>query len=521
MSWLGWIKRCRQLEAENRRLRERNAWLESRLAQVQAQNTCLVQSLAAAHKNSSTSSKPPSSDIVKPPSQRPQRKSQRRMGAQKGHPKHERPAFAPDQIHQRIPYRLDRCPVNPSHRIVPAEDRRRIIQQVELVKNPFRITEHIAYAIWCEDCHCYHDAPFPKEVVRAGLFGPRLTSLVAYLKGKIHSSYSGIRDFLQDVVGVKVSRGYVAKLLRKASHAFGQPYGQLIELLPHQSQLNTDETGHQENGQRYWIWCFRAVHFVLFKIDASRGTQVLLRILGEDFKGILGCDYYGAYRKYARQCGVLVQFCLAHLIRDIKYLCQFPDRSVQRYGTGLLQGLKSLFGTLHRKEGLSARAFAQKLTEAEEQIWEAALAPKAFPARFGHKPHRLIQNMVQRFFQHGHAYFQFITTPGIDPTNNLVEQAMRFVVIDRHVTQGTRSWQGREICERLWTVLATCVLQKRSAFDWIYQAITAYFKARPAPSLLLDSSSSLLHILLRLVRVHWTPFTANSTVNYLPVVARL
>jgi hypothetical protein len=95
--------------------------------------------------------------------------------------------------------------------------------------------------------------------------------------------------------------------------------------------------------------------------------------------------------------------------------------------------------------------------------------------------------MVRRFEQHGEAYFQFITTPVIDPTNNLVEQAMRFVVIDRHVTQGTRSWRGREICERLWTVLATCALQKRSAFDWIYQAITAYFKGRPAPSL-LDSS---------------------------------
>jgi transposase len=489
MDVFGWKKRCTQLQAENRRLRERNAWLERRLAEAEAQNTRLVQSLAATKKNSSTSSKPPSSDIVKPPSKRPKHKSKRRIGAQKGHPKHERPAFTPDQIDQRIPYRLAHCPVNPSHRILPAEDRRRTIQQVELVQNPFRITEHIAYGIWCQDCHCYHDAPFPKEVVMGGLFGPRLTSLVAYLKGKIHSSYSGIRDFLQDVLGVKVSRGYVAKLLRKASQAFGQPYGQLIELLPHQSQLNTDETGHKENGQRYWIWCFRAVSFVLFKIDASRGTQVLLRILGEDFQGILGCDYYAAYRKYARQCSVLVQFCLAHLIREVKYLCQFPHPQVQRYGTKLLEGLKALFWTLHRKEQLSPKAFAAELASAQERIWEAALEPRAFPGRFGGAQlHRLIANLVQRFFQHGEAYFQFITTPGIDPTNNLVEQAMRFVVIDRHVTQGTRSWRGREICERLWTVLATCALQKRSAFDWIYQAITAYFKGWPAPSLLLDSS---------------------------------
>lgn len=489
MNLFGWKKRCRQLEAENRRLKERNAWLEKRLFEVDQKNTQLVQSLAAAQKNSTTSSKPPSSDIVKPPPKPGGKRSKRRIGAQKGHPKHERAPFTPDQIDRQIAHRLQRCPVNPAHHIVPAEDRKRTLQQVELVQDPFEVVEHVAYGIWCQDCHQYHDAPFPPEVVAAGLCGPRLTSLVCYLRGKLHGSVSGIRDFLEDVVGLKVCRGYIIKLFGKASVAFGPAWQQLLELLPHQPLNNVDETGHKENGQRYWTWCFRAARFVLFHIAPSRGAQVLLDILGEDFKGILGCDYYGAYRKYARQCGVLVQFCLAHLIRDVKYLCEFPDRSVQRYGARLLDGLKSLFWTLHRKNQLRPRAFAQELAKAQEQIWDAALEPEAFPGRFGHKaPHRLIKNMVRRFVQNGEAYFQFITTPGIDPTNNVAERAMRFVVMDRHVTQGTRSWRGRQFSERLWTVMATCSLQQRSAFQWILQAISASFNKRAIPSLLLDSS---------------------------------
>ena len=64
MILLGWKKRCQQLEAENRELRQRHAWLEQRLAQLQTQNTQLVQSLAAAKKHSGNSSKCPSSDIV-------------------------------------------------------------------------------------------------------------------------------------------------------------------------------------------------------------------------------------------------------------------------------------------------------------------------------------------------------------------------------------------------------------------------------------------------------------------------
>lgn len=484
MNIFGWIKRSKDLKAENQQLRERNAWLEQRVQELEAQNTQLTQSLAAAKKHSGNSSKPPSSDIVKPKGRQRGKKSKRRIGGQKGHPKHERPAFTPDQVDKRIPLRLERCPVNASHRIAPAEgpEHQRTIQQVELVEKPFKVSEYTAYSIWCHDCGCYHQAPLPKDIVKAGLFGPRLTSMVVYLKGRVHASYSGIRDFLEDVVGVKVSRGYAAKLLRKASQAFGQPYGELIELLPQQTYLNSDETGHKENGKRYWIWCFRAASFVVFKIDPSRGTEVLMRILGEDFKGILGCDYYAAYRKYARQCSVLVQFCLAHLIRDVKYLCEFPDPQVQQYGRRLLAGLRALFWTLHRKDQLSARAFETELNQAHDQIWKAAIPSWEGPF------HRLIYNMAERFYKHGEAYFQFITTPGIEPTNNVVEQAMRFIVIDRHITQGTRSVRGRLICERLWTVMATCALHKRSPFQWICQAISAYFKGLPAPSLIPDSS---------------------------------
>jgi transposase len=484
MGWFTGKKTRCQLEAENAQLRQDNARLKAQVAELQAENAHLSSQLAAARKHSGNSSKPPSSDIVKPKDQRRKKKSQRRIGGQKGHPKHQRPAFAPKQVDQRIPFRLKHCPVDPSHRISPAEgpEHQRTIQQIELVDKPFRVVEYTAYSIWCQDCGCYHQAALPQHIVKAGLFGPRLTSLVVYLKGKIHASYSGIRDFFQDVVGVKVSRGYAAKLRHKASQAFAQPYGELLQLLPQQTCLNTDETGHKDNGQRYWIGCFRAASFVLFTIDPSRGTEVLMRILGPDFKGILGCDYYAAYRKYARQCSVRVQFCLAHLIREVKYLCEFPDAQVQRYGRGLLAGLQALFWTLHRKEQLSARAFEAALQQAHDQIWKAAIPSWKGPY------HRLIFNMAQRFYHHGEAYFQFITTPGIEPTNNVVEQAMRFVVIDRHITQGTRSVRGRQICERLWTVMATCALHQRSPFQWIYQAIRAHLKGLKVPSLLPDSS---------------------------------
>ena len=72
----------------------------------------------------------------------------------------------------------------------------------------------------------------------------------------------------------------------------------------------------------------------------------------------------------------------------------------------------------------------------------------------------------------------------MEPTNNLAEQAIRFVVIDRLITQGTRSERGNRWCERIWTVIATCTQQGRSVFEYLEAAVTAWFAGTEPPMLL-------------------------------------
>ena len=446
MLGFGWKKRCHQAQAENTRLRERLGQLESQIAQLKGKNSQLVEALAAAKKNSGNSSKPPSSDIVQAPCREPDRKKRRKIGAQRGHPRHERAAFTPEQIDHRKTHALQRCPVDAGHDLELIPGHEKVLQQVELLDKPFVVTEHVAPAYWCATCQKVHYASFPSAVLAGGVCGPRLTSLVCYFKGKMHGSYSGIADFFTDVLGLKVSRGYLAKLIQKAAQVFQQPYLELIDLLPQQTSLNVDETGHKENGARFWTWCFRAKHFAVFKIDPSRSSDVLMEVLGQEFQGILGADFWGAYRKYASQCGVLIQFCLAHLIREVKYLCEFPDPMVQRYGKALLFELKDLFSTLHRRTELTPPVYAHALAIAEAKICDTAVQPLLHPARYPRgQVHRLIENLALRFAEHGEGYFRFITSPDVQPTNNCAEQTMRFVVMDRHVTQGTRSQRGPRV----------------------------------------------------------------------------
>ena len=461
-----------------RRLQARVDALEAELAALKQVVAQLSQQLAAARKDSSTSSKPPSSDIVKPPkSPPPEGQDRRRIGGQPGHPKHERVAFAPEAIDGgAFDHRIDSCPLcghglRPALTIPP-----RVVQQVDLREVPLSIQEHRSHSGWCPRCQKMHEAPLPPGIGRGGLVGPTLTTWIAYLKGACHASYSTVRKFLRDVVHVTISRGELARIIAKVSRALERPYQELLDDLPGQARLNVDETGHKQNGQRQWTWCFRAGLYTLFKIDPTRSGDVLIGVLGAEFDGVLGCDYFSAYRRYHREFGVLLQFCLAHLIRDVKYLTTLPDARDRTYGEGLREALRELFAVIHRREELSATAFQSQLESARAEVMRRGTrdVPETKHGR----------NLAKRFEAHGESYFRFITEPGVEPTNNLAEQAIRFVVIDRLITQGTRSEAGNRWCERIWTAIATCAQQGRPVFAYLEASIGAWFEGTEAPSLL-------------------------------------
>jgi transposase len=442
--------------------------LQERIAALEAE-------LAKAKKNSSTSSKPPSSDIVKPKKPRSKGGKKRKKGGQSGHEQHLRSPFPPGAVNEFLTYTLDSCP-DCGGTLVRSRRPPEVLQQVEITATPTIVTEHQGLAYWCQHCRKFHYAPFPEAIVKAGLFGSRLTALVGFMKGVCHASFSTIRKFLRDVVRVQVSRGYLAKLIGKVSESLAPAYAELFERLSSEPVLNIDETGHKENGEKFWTWCFRAALYTMFRIDKSRGSKVLVEVLGKEFQGVLGCDYFGAYRKYMRECNVLVQFCLAHLIRDVKFLLTLPGDAERAYGRRVRDALRDLFAVIHRREKLTATGFQKALEAARQRVLSAATThvPNANHA----------QNLAKRFFKHGEAYFRFITTPGIEPTNNLAEQAIRFVVIDRHITQGTRSEKGRRWCERIWTVIATCAQQGREVFQFLLDSVEAHFCGTLPPSLM-------------------------------------
>lgn len=459
-------------EEEVRRLiAEAVAPLLARIAELETE-------LAKLKKDSSTSSKPPSSDITKPPrapaSQRG-RPKKRRQGGQRGHERHERKAFAPEEVDKTWIYEWADSSLTADWE--PLEEFR-TVQQVDLLPKLYEVVEHQARLYRHRVTGEVLAAPLPQEVLRGGLIGPRLSALFAYQKGACHMTYRVIQTFASDVLQLKFSTGQLVKVIGKASDALAGAYQEIQSALPAASRVNIDETGHPENGQKLWTWGFHVpgeTGFTLFHIDPSRSSEVLQEFLSDTFAGVVGCDYHSAYRKFLDDIGASMQFCWAHLIRDVKYLTTLPDRVTRRYGENLLAAIKRLFRVWHRRDEMLLNRWQQAAERARLEVLRVAQRP---PRRSE------AQNIANRFRKHADHYFRFLEMTGVEPTNNAMEQRFRFVVIDRKITQGTRGETGRRWSERIWTTLATCVQQGRSAFEFLQHSIEAAFFGTQSPSLI-------------------------------------
>ena len=467
-----YLRRIAELEKENTELRRQNAELTQQVATLTEQIATLTEQVARLSKNSSNSSKPPSSDIVKPP--KPNNSNgPRRQGGQPGHQGANRQPFRSDQIDRIEELHPAGCPCCHDGNLEPTGQVK--IQQVaELRDNPLEITEYRLRGCRCSVCGKVVWADLPAGVAEGQLFGPRLQALMAYMKGSLHASYTGLAEFCREVLDIDVSRAHVCNTIARVSDALAGPYEELAEHVPTEPVLNIDESGWKDKGLKYWIWVFSTSLISFFHIARSRGSRVLEEVLGKTYGGTIVSDFFSAYVKYSNR---LQQFCLAHLVRDIKFLTTLPDEADKRFGKRLLIEFKRLFHFWHLRQKIPKARFDRIMLRIRDRVLRLAEV-RACGERSKSR------TLARRFVKHGEAIFRFLFDPAVPPTNNAAERSIRAAVIDRRITQGSRSLMGRQWNARIWTVLDTCRKQGRSAWQFLQNALSAHYFQTPTPSLI-------------------------------------
>src|SRR5450631_154865 len=211
-------ERERQIAERDQKIAER----DRKIAEAEKQIADLERQLAARRKNSTNSSKPPSSDVMAQTAQpRTRRKrSRRKPGGQKGHPGHHRPLVPAEQVQQVIPVLPAACkhcgevlPQSMAEIKSVGEVQRHQVTELPPIK-PF-IIEYQCPKVACPCCGEATRAPLPAEA--QGDFGTELTALVAFLTIVCRMPRRVVEVFLEQGLGISMSLGSAQKCWEQTS----------------------------------------------------------------------------------------------------------------------------------------------------------------------------------------------------------------------------------------------------------------------------------------------------------------
>lgn len=470
-------QKIERLQHENERLREQLAEQAKRIADLERQ-------LALRQQNSTTTSKPPSSDgLAGRQRVRGRRvKSRRKAGGQPGHPGHHRELVPLDRVEaivDLVPQTCRRCAHRLHARHAVGDPCRH--QVTELPPIAPHVTEYRCHRRQCPACGTTTLAMLPDEF--ASQFGPQLTALVAYLTVVCRLPRQVVQRLLEGVLQIPMSLGSTQKAWEETSAAVAAPYDELQSALAQQPVLNGDETGHRTNGAKRWLWTLVAPTFVFYTIATSRGSDVLRRLLGATFAGVLGSDRLPTYLTYAADRR---QFCWAHFRRNLLSAQEVArTASAKRFYREALARERQLFRLWRRFRGdPPVRGAPLTRPQLITKVLPIAKRLFALAGRYVNAADADVSNLARALFVHHAHFFTFVHEEGVEPTNNAAERALRTAVQWRKIMFGTRSADGELAVARLLTVTRTCQLQQINVLAYLTAAITCSRRRHGVASLL-------------------------------------
>ncbi len=454
------------------RMDEQIGRLEKR---VERQDERIAQLERRLGRSSRNSSQPPSQD---PPSGAPKRgkdPSGRAQGAQPGHEGRGRgllPASAVDEIIDHWPASCE-C----GHVFCEAErvaaGQPALHQVEELPVMAVGVTEHRVQRVRCPGCGQRQTAVLPAEVAQS-VFGPRLAAAVVTLSVRNRISRRDVVELCEQLFAARISTGSVEAILQRAGDALAEPYADLLEEVRLAAALNMDETGWRLRGAQRALWgAFTDRHAVL-AIASGRHEDHAKALLGGS-QAIVTSDRWWAYGHLpvARR-----QVCWSHLQRDFAAHAEGlgAEKELGEHGLRVCQ---ELFWSWEIYQRTAERGELKRRIRALRRELKPILRRHAGKQARYRRGRRFARNLLKIW----PALWTFTDHPGVQPTNNHAERALRGAVIARKLSLGSQSAGGERRTERLLSAHTTCRLQRRSLHTYLIDLLSAHARGDPAPLL--------------------------------------
>ncbi len=397
----------------------------------------------------------------KPPKTKP-KKPGRKPGDDYGAKAH-RPAPPPEQIDEVHEAPLpDHCPECGGD-----IDETGVAQQfqVEIPRRPIHRQFNIHIGC-CRQCRRRVHGRHPLQTsdalgAAASQLGPDAQAAVVSLNKEAGLSHGKVRTVLDNLFGIKLSRGGSAHTILRAARRCNPLYQTLTKALPHAATINVDETGWRVGGRPAWLHTLVAPQGTVYVIDPTRSGDVAEDLLGLDYSGVLGHDGWATYDRFTQ---ARHPQCLSHLLgrcRDMQEIAvagavRFPRRVEEHLHRALDLRDRFAAGDLSR-HGL-AIATGRLHNQLVDLIWPT----KTNPAN---------ETFAKHLWKNLDSLLTFLKVPGVQATNWLAEHAIRFGVILRKVWGGNRTWIGAQAQAVLMSFWRTCRQQGRAALDTLSQLL--------------------------------------------------
>jgi transposase/uncharacterized coiled-coil protein SlyX len=303
-------------------LRAANAEQARLIATLQARVAELERRLG---KDSSNSSKPPSSDGLGKPARaqrRPdERAAPRRPGKQPGAPgAYLAQVPEPDEVVEHLPDRCGGCGADLAGAPVVGVEARQVF---DLPPLRLGIVEHRVERRRCA-CGTATAAAFPDHVRAPACYGPGVRALVCYLCVHQHLPVDRAAQLLADVLGASVATGTLAAVMAEGAAGLGGFVEVVRSGLTAAPVAHFDETGARVAGRLHWVHSASTSLLTLLTMHARRGKQAMDQAgVLPGFGGVAVHDGWAPYWRYEHATHAL---CGAHLLRELEGISDEPGQ---------------------------------------------------------------------------------------------------------------------------------------------------------------------------------------------------
>jgi transposase len=428
-------------------------------------------------KDSTNSSKPPSSDMGKPQrTQSLRTKSDKKPGGQHGH-KGETLSFSetPNEIIVHAVKQCNCCGKNLSGCTGSGYEYRQVfdIPPIEM-----QIAEHRGEIKNCPHCHNVNRAVFPEGVSQPVQYGTNVQQLAVYFMQYQLLPYERTSEIFKDLYGHSLSSSFLVNNNHRCAVKIQPFITDLKAILLKQPVLHADETGFYFEGQRNWLHTICTDKYTFYAPHIKRGTEAMHDIgVLPFYEGRLMHDFWKPYNEF----GCDHSLCNVHHLRDLTF-CNEIEKS------SWAGDAKQLLSDLHEKVMIAKiDVRATSLSKGQLKYWSKKYddlmkvglrmhpIPKKQKGKRGVAKKSKTQNMLERFINYKEQILTFAKNFLIPFGNNLAEQAIRMMKVKQKVSGCFRSKQGAKDFADIRSYIATA---KKQGIP-IMQALNGAIKGRP------------------------------------------